>query len=504
MPSGSSVTYTATCAIDSAATGSLSNTATISGSVTDPAVGNNSATDADTVLVSEADLSITKTDGVTSAVAGTILQYTIVASNAGPSDDPTVSVTDTLPADLTCTYTSVTAGGASGNTAGSGNLAETLAMPSGSSVTYTATCATDAAATGTLSNTATIAGSVTDPNPANNSATDADTVLVSEADLSITKTDGVTSAVAGTILQYTIVASNAGPSDDPTVSVTDTLPADLTCTYTSVTAGGASGNTAGSGNLAETLAMPSGSSVTYTATCATDAAATGTLSNTATIAGSVTDPNPANNSATDADTVLVSEADLSITKTDGVTSAVAGTILQYTIVASNAGPSDDPTVSVTDTLPADLTCTYTSVTAGGASGNTAGSGNLAETLAMPSGSSVIYTATCAIDAAATGTLSNTATIAGSVTDPNPANNSATDADTVLTAQANLSITKTDGVTFAIPGTSLTYTIVASNAGPSDDPTVSVTDTLPADLTCTYTSVVTAGLVLVVIQLVLVI
>jgi hypothetical protein len=56
-------------------------------------------------------------------------------------------------------------------------------------------------------------------------------------------------------------------------------------------------------------------------------------------------------------------------------------------------------------------------------------------------------------AAATGTLSNTATvtIAG---DPNAANNSATDTDTP-TPQADLSITKTDGVTTATPGGSVT-------------------------------------------------
>ena len=75
----------------------------------------------------------------------------------------------------------------------------------------------------------------------------------------------------------------------------------------------------------------------------------------------------------DASTCIGGCVDLSITKTDGVTSAVPGqTTLVYTIVASNAGPSDDASVSVTDTFPAALTCTYTSVAAGCATGNTAG------------------------------------------------------------------------------------------------------------------------------------
>ncbi len=72
-----------------------------------------------------------------------------------------------------------------------------------------------------------------------------------------------------------------------------------------------------------------------------------------------------------------------------------------------------------------------------------------------------------------------------VTDPTPGNNSATDSDT-LTPSADLSITKTDGVTTATPGGSVTYTITASNAGPSNATGATVADTFPASLTCTWT------------------
>jgi uncharacterized repeat protein (TIGR01451 family) len=125
-------------------------------------------------------------------------------------------------------------------------------------------------------------------------------------------------------------------------------------------------------------------------------------------------------------------ADVSVTKTDGVTSADPGGTVTYTIVAANAGPFADPAVAVADNFPAELTCTYTSVAAGGATGNTAsGSGDIADTLSMPSGSSVTYTAGCTISVTATGTLSNTATVTGSLTDPTPGNDSATDDDTVI-------------------------------------------------------------------------
>ncbi len=42
--------------------------------------------------------------------------------------------------------------------------------------------------------------------------------------------------------------------------------------------------------------------------------------------------------------------------------------------------------------------------------------------------------------------------------------------------ADLSMTKTDGVTTATPGLNITYTIVVANAGPNTDPAVTVADT----------------------------
>jgi uncharacterized repeat protein (TIGR01451 family) len=488
LPVGGSVTYTATCGVTFGATGSLVNTATVSSSVTDPNPGNNSATDTDT-LTPMADLGITKTDGVTTAVPGGAVTYTIVATNAGPSNAVSSTVVDTFPAVLTCTWTCTGAGGTC-TAAGSGNINDSVSLPAGASITYTASCTISAAATGTLSNTATVSSATPDPTPGNNSATDSDT-LTPQADLSVTKTDGVTSATAGGSVTYTIVASNAGPSNAPGTAVADTFPAACTTvSYTSVAAGGATGNTAaGSGNIADTLNLPVGSSVTYTATCTISAAATGTLSNTATVAtgAGITDPNLGNNSATDSD-ALGAQADLSITKTDGVTSATAGGSVTYTIAVSNAGPSTATGAGVADTFPAFCTgVTYTSVAAGGATGNTAaGSGNIADSLNLPSGGSVTYTAICTISGAASGILTNTATVTapGSVTDPNPANNSATDSDMVAApAGAVVSGTKTVAGTFEVGGT-ITYTVILSNTGTGaqgDNPGNEFIDVLPPTL-----------------------
>ena len=68
----------------------------------------------------------------------------------------------------------------------------------------------------------------------------------------------------------------------------------------------------------------------------------------------MTDPNPANNSAADTDT-LEPGADLSITKTDGKATVVMGQLITYTIVVSNAGPNAANGATVTEELPAAMT-----------------------------------------------------------------------------------------------------------------------------------------------------
>ena len=103
-----------------------------------------------------------------------------------------------------------------------------------------------------------------DPNTANNSATDSDTITY-KADLKVTITDGKIAAVPGSKDTYTIVARNVGPSDVTGAIVSDTFPTSITgVTYTATQTGGASGFSAsGSGNINDTVVMPSGGVITY-------------------------------------------------------------------------------------------------------------------------------------------------------------------------------------------------------------------------------------------------
>lgn len=170
-------------------------------------------------------------------------------------------------------------------------------------------------------------------------------------------------------------------------------------------------------------------------------------------------------------------ADLAVATTPSGT-AVAGADLAYLIDVHNNGPTAAESVTVTDTLPANAT--FVSITGSGGFTCT-GAGPVACTNPLMSeGATALLTLT--VHLAPTipqGTsIANTVTVASSKTpDPVPANNSATVTSTVAT-KADVSVTKT-GPSDPVAGANVTYTITASNDGPSVARDVTVSDTIPA-------------------------
>src|SRR5438132_3919005 len=255
------------------------------------------------------------------------------------------------------------------------------------------------------------------------------------ADLKITVNDSKTSVAAGAQDTYSINVINLGPGFVGGASITDAFPTIFTnVSYTATQLGGASGFSAsGAANINDTVVMPSDSKITYKAKGKVNPSATGTISNTASVTppAGLNDPNPRNNTATDTDSITI-KADLKVTVTDGKTAAVPGTKDTYTIVVTNVGPSNIAGAVIQDHFPSTFTgVTFTATQSGGATGCTrSGSGDVAQTVAMPSGSHITYKATGTISASATSSISNTATVSipTEVIDPNTANNPATDTD----------------------------------------------------------------------------
>ena len=199
---------------------------------------------------------------------------------------------------------------------------------------------------------------------------------------------------------------------------------------------------------------------------------------------------------------------LAITKTDGVASVVAGTSTTYTITATNSGPSQIPAgVVLSDPIPAGTV------------------GSESEPDCSIAGRHVHVHdvrpdrrrrfGLVPVDARRRARLTrcrrstNTASVTSSpATDTDPANDSATDTDTV-TRRPTSSITKSDGVADVVAGTSTTYTIMVTNNGPSTEPAGVVLDDpipgghgrepspnrtayLAGSFTCTTTAPLVAG------------
>jgi len=391
-----------------------------------------------------ADLSITNTDGAATATPGTKVIYTVTASNAaGASTVTGATVTDTFPQPLAnCSFTCVGSNGGTCPSSGVGNINSTVTLPGGASATFTATCNLPVSATGSLSNTASIAApaGVNDTNPGNNQAIDTDT-LTPSADLSITNSDALTTANPGQSVTYVIRAANAtGPSNVTGALVTDNFPATLSCNWTCSGTGGGTCDASGSGSINDTVNLPKGGSVTYNAVCKIASAATGSVSNTATVAvpAGATDPGPSVNSATDTDSLIV-RADAIVTMDDGVTSAQVGEAVDYVIQVTNAGPSD-VSVTVSDTLPAQLKdgSWICSATGGASCAKSSGNNNTMNTSAtvpVNGKATYIFTATVAIDNNVDAFTNVVSIGAPTGADPNGGNNVVRDTNTVVVYQS---------------------------------------------------------------------
>ncbi len=501
LPRNATVTYTLVANISAGATGSLANTATVTvpAGVTDPTPANNSATDTDT-LTPTADLSITKTDGATTAVPGAAISYTIIATNNGPSDVTGATVADTLPATIGgVSWSCAASSGSSCTASGTGNINVAVNLLAGGTATFTVNGTVSSAATGTLSNTATITApaGVTDPTLGNNSATDTDT-LAPQVTLAVGKTDGSANYTPGGAATYTITVTNTGASNASNVTVSDALPAGVTLSANATcspsgtancgTVTGATGETS-LGATGASIAAGGGNALTFTVPVSFDAALlTDPLINTASATDTVTG---ATASGSDSDT-RVAQVTLALSKTDGSSSYTPGGTATYTITATDTGASDADNVSVIDVLPAGLTLTanVSCVANGnaacgtvvGAIGQTSFSTTGAR-IAAGSGNSLVFTVPITFAAGmVVNPLINTANATDLATG---ATISASDSDT-LAAQVNLAVTKTDGSTTYTPGGTATYTVTVTDGGLSDASNVTVSDALPAGVTLTGT------------------
>lgn len=124
--------------------------------------------------------------------------------------------------------------------------------------------------------------------------------------------------------------------------------------------------------------------------------------------------------------LTVAPADLAITKTDAADPVTVGQRVRYFLIVTNNGPNAATSVTITDTLPANVSGAATSASQGTCS---VAAGKVTcnlGTLASGSSAQVVISA----KTTRTGTLTNSASVAGREPDPNTGNNSSTATTTV--------------------------------------------------------------------------
>jgi len=459
---------------------------------TDSDPSNNSDTES-TSVAGISDLVVTQSESIDPVIAGSgsgNLTYVATVTNNGPTNATGVElgVVLTLPAGVSVQSITPSAGSFAGTTWTLGNLA------SGATQTLMAVLTVDASAvpgTDVISGaTSLTAVNQTDSDPSNNSDTES-TSVIGVSDLVVTQSESIDPVIAGSgsgNLTYVATVTNNGPSNATGVElgVVLTLPAGVSVQSITPSAGSFAGTTWTLGNLA------SGATQTLMAVLTVDAStAPGTdviRCVTSTTAVNQTDSDPSNNSATES-TSVSRVSSLGITKTDGLITSFPGNPLTYTIVISKGGPSDLPSATVTDSLPAGLTgASWTCVASAGASCTAAGSGDINDPVSIPAGANLTYTINATVDPNFIGTLTNTAGIASSSGTSNT-----TDTTTIISPAMLSGFMEITGE-FQLGGR-IFYNITLTNSSVHaqfDNPGNEFVDILPPELTLISANLLAGG------------
>jgi uncharacterized repeat protein (TIGR01451 family) len=465
IAAGATATVTVISQVAGDARGEIINSADARSAETERNHANNAST-VSTRILADTDLAVSQTTDVPVAVAGLPYSYTVTVTNNGPKPATSVIVRGLLPDGSSLAYSPPEC-----SYDGFVLACQLAGLPAGSSWTLPLVVNVWPETRGAITNTVGVESLETDPNSGNNSSVAVSPVLAI-ADLSVV-TAAADDVIAGTPLTYTLSIGNRGPSLATGIIVTDSLSPSATQVITSSAPFTRTGNvvTWTVGSLAPSAEITISLAVTV------NGSARGVITNWAGITATESDPDLHNN-LQPRDTVAFGIADLVAEKLVSSSNLTVGQPLTYTLLITNSGPSDALGAVLTDTLPASVTlnsvlpAAYTC---------TPSSGRLVCALGtiLARETATLTLATTVHAKAPAGVITNSLVVTSSTQDPDPATNSAA-ASTSLRTMANLGIGKT-APPVVQAGTSLTYSLVVTNTGPSDATSVVVTDTLPSSV-----------------------
>jgi uncharacterized repeat protein (TIGR01451 family) len=424
---------------------------------------------------------------------GSTNSWVITINNAGPAASPSgLTVTDALPS---FPYTAVSAAPAANcTTTGTWNVNCTLpSIPSGGGFTITITVTLNADLNNfpELCNKAELKADANDTNSSNNIANACvGTVKPVEVkyDLSVRKEAKPAGPWTwGSTNSWVITINNAGPAASPSgLTVTDALPS---FPYTAVSAAPAANcTTTGTWNVNCILpSIPSGGSFTITITVILNADLNNfpELCNRAELKADANDTNSSNNIANACvGTVKPADGKLDIEKKADKQNYAPGD-LATTVVVSGAPVS--PTVTMTDTLNSSVFDTSLSTISAPAGWSCTGTYSCTYTAGNLPVGAYTFTIIAPIKNTTAPNFENCASVSqnsGGVINQN-AQSCVT--GTITPKNYDLSAQKSASAGPWVWGSTNTWTIVVSNAGPAASLAgLTVTDTLPAAV---YTSVV---------------
>ncbi len=422
-----------------------------------------------------ADVSASKSAvGTSVATPGADITYRLGAANHGPSQAANVKLTDTLPPSLS--YVS----GPAGCSASAATVTcEAGDVEPGAEASFEIVVRLASADIEPVENSVLASSETPDPDESNNSAM-ATLPVAPSADLSLVKT-----ALAQQVLDrgqatYSLLASNAGPSDATGATVTDELPEGLTY----LGASGASCSDSGQLVTCSLGTLISGTQRTILLTVATTRP--GSFLNRASLSSETEDPVPANNDS-EASITVVPAADLSIVKTASPEVVAVPGQVTYTLQLANAGPDPAQAVVVSDTLPAGETLV-------GSEAGCAASGQLVTCdvgeLAVGASRAIVLQVAVAVSLAEQ-TVANTASVSSATADPDPSNNSSTVSlragpapkiTAPVPPRPEVTLRKLVRQRRVLPGGLLDYRLVVQDTGPGSAEGLRTCDLLPRQTT----------------------
>jgi uncharacterized repeat protein (TIGR01451 family) len=510
----------------------ITNTATVSSTLTDPQPANNSGSATLAVLDPSSDLQALKT-GPTPALAtvGSTFNWSISMKNNGTAVlTGTAKLIDSLPLGVIVTaYVNLNGWTCDATlpftpTAGNNTLTCTREYTAGAPLAVNGTTApviytVQAVATGTLTNTMCVASApsvngtpAADNNPGNNCASSGVSVQASTAssDLSVIKTVDLSTVAAGDVLTYrmevvnsgpqtsvgvtladqfdSLINSTVGPTGDGFIGTSITNAVGATCTPTVSSATGITLNCA-MGNIPVCTAGSTCPVVTVQVRPGGDG---GVRTNTAYAVSTTTaDPNYDNNTSSVVSTTVDARADLTVINTGSPTTAIAGQPLTYVLTVKNGNYSKASAVTVSDVLP--LNVTFVSATAAGGGTCTVvpavGATTTAANQTLQCGwasinSKAQQTVTIIVrpnDVTQGTTLNALATAATTTTELDTTNNTGASAIPVANPVVDILGNIVDNPDPVAVGDTMTYTLTINNNGPSFAENANFTASLPTSL-----------------------